>query len=265
MKNNFKKIRKRIFQIVEKSESGDTISLISDYFIILLIILNIAAVILSSFQEISVKYTNQLNLFETISVIIFTIEYLCRILVADFIYPETKHPRITFIFSFMPLVDLFAILPFYLPFIVRLDLRFLRILRLFRLLRILKLNRYSDAMNIIGRVLKNEKDKIVTTLFITGILLVLASSMMYYVENPAQPNKFPNIVASLWWAVATLTTVGYGDVYPVTALGKLLSGIIALLGIGLVALPTAIISAGFIRELGGKNKKICPHCGREIE
>jgi voltage-gated potassium channel len=118
-------------------------------------------------------------------------------------------------------------------------------------------------MDLIGRVMRNEKDKIITTLFITIIMILLASSAMYYVENEAQPDQFPNIPATIWWAVATLTTVGYGDVYPVTILGKVLGGMIAILGIGLVALPTGIISSGFIGEIG--RKKICPHCGKEIE
>ena len=123
-------------------------------------------------------------------------------------------------------------------------------------------------MHAIYRVLKKEKDILLTTIFITTILLLLASSLMYYVENAAQPEKFPNIVASLWWAVATLTTVGYGDIYPVTAVGKIISGVIAILGIGLVALPTGIISSGFITEINNKKnvqKTKCPNCGKELK
>jgi voltage-gated potassium channel len=135
------------------------------------------------------------------------------------------------------------------------------------LLRILKLNRYNNSLNIIGRVLRNEKEKLFMTVFIIVIMLLLSSSFMYYIENTVQPEKFPNIISALWWAVATLTTVGYGDVYPVTNLGKLLSGIIAVLGIGLVALPSGIISSGLINEVSRKDKEkiICPHCGKEIE
>jgi voltage-gated potassium channel len=137
-------------------------------------------------------------------------------------------------------------------------------LRLFRLLRILKLNRYNNSLELIGKVLKNEKEKLFMTIFIAVVMLLLASSIMYYIENAVQPDQFPNILATLWWAVATLTTVGYGDVYPVTVLGKILSGVIAVLGIGLVALPSGIISSGLINEVSGKQKKICPHCGKEI-
>lgn len=167
----------------------------------------------------------------------------------------------------MALIDLAAILPFYLPMVFSIDLRFLRMLRLFRIMRVFKLNRYNSAMETIGNVFKNEKEKLFHTIFIMVILIVFASSLMYYVENPAQPDKFPNIVASIWWAVATLTTVGYGDVYPITALGKFLSGIIAIFGIGIVALPTGIISSGFMSEVESKEKRlhICPHCGKKLD
>ena len=168
----------------------------------------------------------------------------------------------------MAIIDLLAILPFYLPFIIPVDLRFLRMLRLLRLLRILKLNRYNDSMDIIIKIFKREKEKLITTFFVMAILILFSSSLMYYVENEAQPDKFPNIVASLWWAVATLTTVGYGDIYPITSLGKLFSGVIALLGIGLVALPTGIISSGFITEVNNnkaEKEKTCPHCGGKLE
>jgi voltage-gated potassium channel len=133
-------------------------------------------------------------------------------------------------------------------------------------LRILKIARYSKALRFIGSVLKQKKEELLLTLFVMFLLLLVASSLMFNVENKAQPEQFTNIFQSLWWAVATLTTIGYGDIYPVTALGKFLGAIIAILGIGFVALPTAILSTGFIDALR-KNKKshICPHCGKEIE
>jgi voltage-gated potassium channel len=256
--------RQRIYQIIEKSESGDTASTIFDTAIIVLIVLNIAAVIASSFSAFQARYSLSLYRFETISVIIFTIEYFLRLWTAPEKYQNIKYPYLKYIISFMALIDLFAIMPFYLPFVFKVDLRFLRILRLFRLLRIFKLNRYNSSMELFIKVFKNEKEKILMTSFVMGIMLILSASVMYYVENTAQPEAFPNIIATIWWAVATLTTVGYGDVYPVTILGKLLAGIIAILGIGLVALPTGIISSGFISELNHK-KRICPHCGKEIE
>jgi voltage-gated potassium channel len=210
------------------------------------------------------KYTAVFTGFEYFSIAIFTVEYFLRVWTAPCKFPNSNFSYLRYIVSFMAIIDLCAILPFYLPFVINVDLRLLRILRLFRLLRILKLNRYNNSLELIGKVLKNEKEKLFMTIFIAVVMLLLASSIMYYIENAVQPDQFPNILATLWWAVATLTTVGYGDVYPVTVLGKLLSGVIAVLGIGLVALPSGIISSGLINEVSGRQKKICPHCGKEI-
>lgn len=260
-------IKKRIFEIIEKSESSeDKPGRAFDFFIITLIILNIIAVIIASYNEIFIKFESSFYIIEIVSVIIFSIEYLLRFWTARLKFPDKRHPYLAFFFSFMAMIDLLAVMPFYIPFLLPIDLRFLRILRLLRLLRIFKLNRYNESMNMIGRVLVKERHILLTTFFITFVLLLLASSLMYYIENEAQPDKFPNIIASFWWAVATLTTVGYGDVIPVTPIGKLLSGTIALLGIGLVALPTAVISSGFINEINKKKRKNkCPHCGMEID
>ncbi|MCP5054548.1 MAG: ion transporter, partial [bacterium] len=192
------------------------------------------------------------------SVLIFTLEYAWRIWAAE--------KRSRFIFSFFGVIDLLAILPFYLPALIAVDLRFVRILRLARIFRIFKVARYAKSMRLVGQVLREKKEVLILTLFMTFLLLLVAASLMYEVEHKAQPDKFPDIFSSLWWAVATLTTVGYGDVYPVTAAGKLLSGVIAVLGIGLVALPTGIIGSGFIeilnREKTGPVR--CPKCGADI-
>jgi voltage-gated potassium channel len=243
--------RKRIYEIIEKAEDGDVSSLVFDRFLIILISLNIAAVICSSFDNINNKYNTFFVFFEYFSVLVFTIEYLLRIWTAPYKFPlSQKWPSflsyVRFIFSFMGILDLCAILPFYLPFAI-FDLRVLRIVRLFRLLLVFKLTRYNKSFDLIGRVFKSEKDKLLMTFFIVGIMLLLASSVMYTVENVVQPDAFPNILATLWWAVVTLTTVGYGDVYPVTVLGKLLSGIISILGIILIALPSGIITSGFVK------------------
>ena len=183
-------------------------------------------------------------------------EYLARLLTASHRYPA-RHAfaaSITFAVTPMALIDLAAILPFYLPFFIAADLRFLRILRLTRVLRVLKINRYSRALSIIGTVLRRKASELLVTVFVTLLLLLLSSSIMYYLESDAQPGAFPNIIASLWWAVATLTTVGYGDVFPVTGWGRVVAGVIALLGIGLVALPTGIVSAGFLEEIQNRSR-----------
>jgi voltage-gated potassium channel len=242
----------RIYKIIEKAVDGDTGSAVFDWLLIILICLNIIAVIFSSFDYINNRYDKLFTYFEYFSILVFTIEYLLRLWTAPYKFPlspkwSSFFSYIRFIFSFMGIFDLCAILQFYIPFVI-FDLRVLRVFRLFRLLRIFKLTRYNKSFDLIGRVFKSEKDKLLMTFFIVGIMLLLASSVMYAAENAVQPDVFPNILATLWWAVVTLTTVGYGDVYPVTVLGKLLSGVISILGIILIALPSGIISSGFIKE-----------------
>ena len=266
-------MKKRIFTIIEKGTKDDILSRMFDWIIMTLIVFNVLAVVLESFNTLKTSFGASFRGFETFSVIIFTVEYVIRIWTADLKYPHKGKllSRIAFIFSAMAIIDLLAILPFYIPLTTRVDLRALRILRLTRILRILKISRYSNSLALIGRVFKRRKSDLAVTIFVTFLLLLLASSLMYYIENPVQPDKFPNIVATSWWTIVTLTTVGYGDIYPITIVGKILGGIIALLGIGLVALPTGIISSGFMEEVSSRNKQhkdkthTCPHCGKEIE
>ncbi|MGB3591515.1 MAG: ion transporter [Nonlabens sp.] len=240
-------------------------------FIYALIVLNVILIILESYQQFYLEFSQFLRIFEIISVVVFTIEYLLRIWTADLLFPDKNAftARLRFITSFYGIIDLVAILPFFLPLVLILDLRVVRILRLFRLLRIFKLGRLSTSMKTIKAVLKDTRAELSTTLFITFVLLILSSTLMYYIEHDAQPEKFENIGQALWWSVATLTTVGYGDVYPVTGIGKILSAIVALVGIGFIALPTGIVSSAFIdrvQQEKGKKKKTnkiceCPNCG----
>lgn len=235
----------------------------------ILIVLNVIAIIFETIPEIYEPLQRFLTIFEIVSVIIFSIEYILRIYVSDLTHPSSSRIKsaFKFIFSAYGLIDLLAIIPFYLPFLTKVDLRFLRILRLMRFMRILKINRYNNSLNLIWTVFKEKKAELAITGFITLLILIIASFLMYYIEGQAQPDKFPNIIASFWWAIATLTTVGYGDVYPITGFGKFVSGLIAVLGIGLVALPTGLVSAGFMEKIGKSDKesKKCPHCGKEVD
>ncbi|MCR4428196.1 MAG: ion transporter [Caldiserica bacterium] len=264
-----KKVKERLFQIMEVADSRDIQSKIFQFFIIGLIFLNVIAVILETEKGYSEKYPALFKDFEIFSVAIFTIEYLLRLWVCtlDERYKGPVKGRIRYALSPMALVDLIAILPFYLPMIIPFDLRFLRALRLFRFFRLLKIWRYSRALKVLGNVFREKKEELLVSVFSVIILLVLSSSLMYFVENEAQPETFSSIPRAMWWAVATLTTVGYGDMYPITPLGKLLGGIIALLGIGLFALPAGIIASGFAQEIRQEREEkiVCPHCGREIE
>lgn len=258
-------MKQHILNLIEKGKHGKQANLIFDYLIMALIILSIASIILESMTYHNIN--NWLHGFNIFAVIIFTIEYLLRLYVSDFTHPSGNRIKsaFKFIFSFHGIIDLLAILPFYLPMLIKTDLRFLRALRLTRILRILKMNRYNNWLHIITEVINDKKQPLAITVFFAFIILVISSFLMYFLEGEAQPEAFPNIPAAFWWAIATLTTVGYGDIYPITAMGKLVSGIIAFLGIGIIALPTGLISVGFMDKVESSKPINCPHCGKPIE
>ncbi len=263
-------IKKRTFQIIQAGEKADIASRLFDFFIIGLIMLNVIAIIVETFT-IPEALKSILSVIEAISVIIFTVEYMLRLWTADLLYPQygAVKSRIKYVFSFMAIIDLLAILPFYIPFVFPIDLRVLRALRIIRLFRLFKVSRYTSALNTIADVFKKKSSQLLSSFFVVALLMIISSILMYSVEHEIQPEKFKNAFSGLWWAVATFTTVGYGDIYPVTAAGKVLSSVIALLGIGLVAVPTGIISAGFVEVVSDKSeeaeKQYCPYCGNKIE
>ena len=264
-------MKTKIYKIISADDKGYLPSKIFDIIIMILIVESIISVILSTFSNIPTTISGIISNLEMLSIIIFTVEYLLRIWTSDLLYPEYGKikSRVKYIFSFMALVDLFAILPFYIPFITNVDLRMLRLLRLIRMIRIFKLNRYTTSLSVISNVLIRKKEQLISLVFVVFILMLISSILMYYFEHDAQPDVFENAFSGLWWAIATLTTVGYGDIYPITFLGKIISAVIALLGIGMVAVPTRIISAGFSEELEeqkneDKNYRYCPHCGEKL-
>jgi voltage-gated potassium channel len=259
-------IRKRTWEIVEAAKSGDRASRIFDIGILSLIFLNVIAVIIGSVQSVQERWGTALNLFEALSVIVFTVEYLARLwsCTSDPQFRGRFRGRVRLAFRAMSIIDLFAILPFYLPFL-GIDLRFLRVLRLLRIIRVAKVGRYYSSLNLIKHVLQSKKEELLLTSALMGLLLVVSSSLLYYCENAAQPDIFSSIPATMWWSVATLTTVGYEDMYPITLMGKFFASIIAILGIGMFALPTGIIGAGFVEAIQKKKGgNTCPHCGKEL-
>ena len=248
--------KRRVFETLEKGVGDDRLSKRFDIFIMAMILLNVLAVILETVEPIHDEFQVYFEYFEYFSVFVFSVEYIGRVWTCTYL-EKYKHPlwgRLKFIFSFMALIDLLAILPFYLPLFLTIDGRVLRILRLFRILRIFKMGRYSTAFNMITSVIVKRKEELLVTLTIVCVMLILASSLMYYVEHEAQPEAFTSIPETMWWAVATLTTVGYGDVYPITGLGKVLGAFIAILGVGIFALPAGIIASGFEQEIRSKLK-----------
>jgi voltage-gated potassium channel len=252
---------------------GDPLGVVFNFFIVALIITNVLVLILESEAWLYAAYGPWFDYFEIFSVAVFTVEYLLRVWVCVE-HEEYARPiagRLRYMVSFMAIVDLLAILPFYIVGLMGGYSRVLRLLRLFRLFRMLKLVRYSNALSTMSRVLKNKREEIIITMLVLIIVIIISSTLMYYAENQAQPDKFPSILASMWWAIITLVTVGYGDVYPVTGLGRAFGALTALFGVALFALPAGLIGAGFMEEIDrqreaaeGRKKVICPHCGRDI-
>ncbi|WP_223032936.1 MULTISPECIES: ion transporter [Hanstruepera] len=234
-------MRQYIKRIVEFNDNRA--SKIFAIFIQCLILLSIVTFSVETIPNLKPETKTILYSIEVFCVVVFTIEYLLRIYVAD------SKPR--FIFSFFGIIDLLAILPFYLSFGI--DLRSLRALRFLRLFRILKLVRYNRAMIHFTTAIKSAKEEILLFLFITLILIYFSSVGIYYFENEAQPEHFSSIFDSLWWAIVTLTTVGYGDVYPITVGGKVFTFFILLIGLGIVAIPTGIISSALTKSVDKKD------------
>jgi len=264
------KLKKRIWEILEVDRPGeerDRVFDAFDIFIFALILLNVIAVILGTIKSIEDRFQSALRWFEVFSVIVFTVEYLARVwaCVSQSGYSHPALGRLRFMLRPMAIIDLLAVLPFYLTFFTA-DLRFIRALRLFRLFRVAKLGRYSSSVRLFGRVFKSKKEELFVTVMMMLLLIVMSASFMYFAENEAQPDKFPDIPSTVWWSVMTLTTVGYGDVFPVTPMGKGLAMVIAILGVGMFALPTGILGAGFVEEIQKRKagKTICPHCGEVI-
>ena len=261
-------LKQTFYLLLEESEATDPRARWVRAFLVALILLNVLAVIVETMEDVSASYRHLFRIFEYFSVAIFSVEYAVRLWVCSQCTDNGGGfmGRVKHALHPLMLIDLVAILPFYLPLLLPADLIFLRALRLMRLLRVLKLGRYSDAVQIFFGVIRLKKEQLAVAGFGLGILLIVASSLMYYFERDVQPAVFGSIPNAMWWAIITLTTVGYGDAYPVTIMGRFLASIIALLGIGMFALPAGILSAGFVEY--GKEKQqedeTCPHCGEDI-
>ncbi len=263
---NYAKAKNRVYEILEKSDPEDIVGKTVDIFLIVLITLNVFAIVLQSVVGILVKYYIVFRIFEIFSVAVFTIEYLLRLWSCNATgkYRGIVKGRIKFALSPIIMIDFLAILPFYLPLVIAVDLRFLRVLRLFRLFRIFKFSRYFEAMNVLGKVLRKKRGELIMTLFTVFLLLIIVSGFMFQIESRAQPDQFSSIPMAMWWGISAVTPVDFG-LRPITTLGKILSATVAFLGIGLFALPAGIISSGLTEIMGNRKKKIkCPNCGEEI-
>ncbi|MCH7340503.1 MULTISPECIES: ion transporter [Acinetobacter] len=252
---SWQQLRRFVYDNLHNDDYKSTVSTCVNYLLIALIIGNVAAVLLESVNEFYQLYKPYFDIFENLSIMIFSGEYLLRLW--SIVEEEPQEPawkqRVRWMKSGGAIIDLLAILPAYLNFIVPIDLRFLRVLRLVRLL---KLTRYFVSLQILLRVIQREKGSFQAVIFILVIMIVMTASAIYVVENKAQPEAFSSIPQSMWWAVVTLTTVGYGDVTPVTNLGRILGAFITILGVGIAALPAGILASGLANELNMRNQRL---------
>lgn len=260
-------MKRRLFEIMEVGRPGDRASRAFDLLLALLIVLNVAALILGSVEGLYQAAPAAFRWFEAASVVLFSIEYGLRIWVC------TAGPgaggRLRFILSPVMLIDLAAILPFYLFLLAGMGGMGSPGFRVVRLLaRAARLGRYSRGLRTLAAAFQSRAGELLSVLLVMGVLLVLASAVMFFAENAAQPEKFASIPAAMWWSVITLTTVGYGDVAPVTVAGRVVAGVIAILGVGLFAIPAGILGSGFVEQMQQRKSAAaaatCPHCGREI-
>lgn len=246
----WEKRRKRLYHIIEVGSDFDSHSRFYDYENATAIILNLTATIMMTFEEIRVPYGHILDVIIQLTLIFFLMDYVFRIWTAKYqyeAYPEWK-AILKYIFSISGMVDLLSFLPEYLPFFFpggTIAFRMVRIVRIFRLFRI---NYYFDSLSVITAVLKSRKQQLISSVFIIMVLMIASSLCMYSLEHEAQPEVFNNAFSGIWWAASSLLTVGYGDIYPITTLGKIFGIFITFLGVGVVAIPTGIISAGFVEQ-----------------
>ena len=250
MRNERLFMKEKIFNIIQIGDKSNRISRAFDIFITITIVSNIAVTFMETFSQLSC-FCRLFAVVEYITIFIFCIEYLLRIWTADFLYPEVSHrrARFKFLLSFDGVVDLLTIIPaFFLSgFVI---FRMLRVARIFHLFR---LNAKYDSFNVITTVLYEKRNQIISSVFIVMILMLASSLCMYSVEHNAQPDVFRNAFSGIWWSMSTLLTVGYGDIYPITTLGRIMAICIAYLGVGAVAIPTGIISAGFVEQYQRKS------------
>ena len=242
--------RRRVYEIVEIGAAGDLVSRAYDLFYTLTIILNLTATVLDTYNSIHAKYGALLGLIEFVTVTAFAVDYVLRIYTADFHYRGLSRGKAAWKYavSFGGIVDIISFLPVYLPFFFPSGAAAFRLVRVIRIFRLFRINAYYDSLNVITSVLSSKKNQLISSVSIILVLMLASSLCMYSLENEAQPEVFSNAFSGIWWAASTLLTVGYGDIYPVTTMGRILGIVITFLGVGMVAIPTGIISAGFVEQ-----------------
>lgn len=240
-------VKKRLFKIIQIGNRTDIPSMCFDILIVLVILVNIVVTFLQTFEG-AAEYAEVMRIVEFITMVIFLVEYVLRIWTADCLYPEKSYPAAMFRFaiSFYGVVELLTILPYFCPFFIPNGAVAFRMLRVVRILHLFQINARYDAFNVITEVLRDKRNALVSSIFLVLVLMLASSLCMYGLEHEAQPENFSNAFSGIWWSMSTLLTVGYGDIYPVTIGGRIMTIVITFLGVGMVAIPTGIISAGFV-------------------
>ncbi len=242
--------RKRIFEIIEIGSPEDYPSRIYDFINLFTIVINLVVSTMYTFNSMEAKYGDRLLLIESITVVFFAFDYFLRIFTARYLRPKLSESRALFryMISFTGLADMLSFLPYYLPIFFPSGAVAFRMFRVMRIFRLFRITAYYDSVNVITEVISSKKQQLLSSVFIIFVLMLASSLCMYSLENPAQPDVFSNAFSGIWWSVSTLLTVGYGDIYPITNAGKIFGIVITFLGVGMVAIPTGIISAGFVDQ-----------------
>lgn len=245
-KGSVNTIRKRTFEIIQIGTRVDFWSRAFDYFIVFMILLSISVTFMLTFTELD-KYAAWMEAIEFFTIVVFIIEYALRVWTSDLLYPKLSRQKaaIQFIFSFYGLVELLTIVSYFAPLYSN-GMIALRIIRVTRILRLFQINSNSDTYNVVAEVLADKKKQLLSSISMILMLMLAASLCMYGFEHDAQPDIYENAFSGIWWAMSTILTVGYGDIYPITIGGKIMAIFIALLGVCVVAIPTGVISAGFV-------------------
>lgn len=242
--------RKRLYSIVETGNVGDIWSRGYDIFLVAAILINLAVCVAYTFDEMELKYGPELLAVEFVTVSFFAVDYVLRLWTAKYQYPDQREGRALwkYVSSITGIIDLASFLPYFLPVFFPAGAVAFRMFRVVRIFRLFRINAYYDSLSVITSVLASKRQQLMSSVFIILVLMLGASLCMYSLEHEAQPGVFRNAFSGMWWAVSTLLTVGYGDIYPVTPMGQLFGICITFLGVGMVAIPTGIISAGFVDQ-----------------
>lgn len=242
--------RRRISEIIEVGKSDDWISCGYDILSTLAVLVNVVVTVLYTFDEMELYYGEILLLLEAITIAFFAADYVLRLLTAQFLHPSCSESQalMKYCFSFSGFIDLLSFLPYYLPVFFPTGAAVFRMFRVIRIFRLFQINGYYDSLNVIAEVISSKRQQLFSSIFTILVLMLASSLCMYSLEHEAQPEVFTNAFSGMWWSVSTLLTVGYGDIYPITTLGKIFSIFITFLGVGMVAVPTGIISAGFVDQ-----------------